>query len=189
MDAALGCLMQQEPPHHALIHDHLHLVRHIAGRVARRYRLDIDRDELVSYGLLGLVEAAHRFDPSKGHRFVTFAYPRITGAIIDGLGALGPLPRPRRRAHEPVRGSDREASVPCHEPRCDDKLIGAESASSVRAALTNLPARTRYLLERRYWDARTLTDIGKELGLSKSRASRLHSQALRLLRSSLGEAA
>jgi len=174
---------------HHLIHDHLDLVRRIALRLSRRYRLDIDHEELVSYGLLGLVEAADRFDASKGYRFITFAYPRITGAIIDGLGALGPLPRPRRRAHEPVRGSDREASVPCREPRCDERLIEWESIASLRAALTTLPPRSRYLVEQRYWDARPLSDIGRDLGVSKSRASRLHSQALRLLRTSLADAA
>ena len=48
----------------------------------------MELDDLIAYGQVGLAEAARDFDPSRGHRFSTFAYYRIRGAIYDGLSKL-----------------------------------------------------------------------------------------------------
>ena len=54
---------------------------------------EIDFDDLVEYGVIGLLEAADRFDPSIGANFMTFAYYRIRGAIYDGLRGMGWMSR------------------------------------------------------------------------------------------------
>src|SRR5258708_4969928 len=51
----------------------------------------LEMDELVSYGQVGLLEAAERFDPKVGANFLTFAHYRIKGAIFDGLRKMGVL--------------------------------------------------------------------------------------------------
>jgi len=76
-----------------LIEEHLPLVNHIVFQVAVHFPRHVDRDELVRAGALGLVEAARRFDESKGVPFQRFAAQRIRGAIIDAVRAADWAPR------------------------------------------------------------------------------------------------
>ncbi|MGZ5417246.1 MAG: FliA/WhiG family RNA polymerase sigma factor [Nocardioides sp.] len=69
------------------------LVKYVAGRMRSRLPHSVDQDDLVSDGVLGLMDAIERFDPSRGLSFQTFAVPRIRGAIIDGLRAMDFVPR------------------------------------------------------------------------------------------------
>ncbi len=66
----------------SLIVEHMPWVENIAGQVKRMLPPQIPFADLVSSGYVGLVEAAGRWDPSKGH-FQRFAYRRVRGAIID----------------------------------------------------------------------------------------------------------
>lgn len=76
-----------------LITDHLKNVRHILGRMLVTLPDNIDRENLEAAGVLGLVEAAHHFDPNRNVEFGAFAYFRIRGAIIDELRRNCPLPQ------------------------------------------------------------------------------------------------
>lgn len=76
-----------------LIEDNLELVNHIVFQVAVHFPRHVDRDELARAGALGLVEAARRFDESKGVPFQRFAAQRIRGAIIDAVRAADWAPR------------------------------------------------------------------------------------------------
>jgi RNA polymerase sigma factor FliA len=76
-----------------LILSHLSLVRHILGRLAAKLPRGTDMDNLEAAGVLGLVEAANRYEPERGIRFKTFAYTRIRGAIYDELRRNCPLPQ------------------------------------------------------------------------------------------------
>jgi RNA polymerase sigma factor FliA len=69
------------------------LVKYVAGRMRSRLPHSVDQDDLVSDGVLGLMDAIERFDPERGLSFQTFAVPRIRGAIIDGLRAMDFVPR------------------------------------------------------------------------------------------------
>jgi RNA polymerase sigma factor for flagellar operon FliA len=69
------------------------LVKYVAGRMRSRLPHSVDQDDLVSDGVLGLMDAIERFDPSRGLSFQTFAVPRIRGAIIDGLRSMDFVPR------------------------------------------------------------------------------------------------
>ncbi len=64
-------------------------VRSIAGKIKKTLSKDIEFDDLVSYGMIGLIEAANRFDAKYGANFMTFAYYRVRGAIYDGLRGMG----------------------------------------------------------------------------------------------------
>ncbi|MBI4822383.1 MAG: sigma-70 family RNA polymerase sigma factor [Deltaproteobacteria bacterium] len=64
-------------------------VRSIAGTVWKTLSKDIEFDDLVSYGILGLFEAYDRFDAKFGASFMTFAYYRVRGSIYDGLRGMG----------------------------------------------------------------------------------------------------
>jgi RNA polymerase sigma factor for flagellar operon FliA len=69
------------------------LVKYVAGRMRSRLPHSVDQDDLVSDGVLGLMDAIERFDPGRGLSFQTFAVPRIRGAIIDGLRSMDFVPR------------------------------------------------------------------------------------------------
>ena len=76
-----------------LILNHLWLVRHLVGKLAARLPPGVDVDNLESAGLLGLVEAAQRFDSTRGVDFKAFAALRIRGAMIDEARRNSPLPQ------------------------------------------------------------------------------------------------
>jgi len=72
------------------------VIRSIISRITRPTD-DLARpDELYHVGVLAVLQALDQFDPDTGTRFVTFAYPRIRGEVIDFLRRLDPLPRRRR---------------------------------------------------------------------------------------------
>lgn len=64
------------------------LVRHLAQQVRPRMPAWVETDDLISYGQVGLMQAARDFDPARGTKFSTFAYYRIRGAIFDGVNKL-----------------------------------------------------------------------------------------------------
>ncbi len=78
---------------HRLIEEHLPLVRHVVFQVAVHFPRHVDRDELATAGALGLVEAARRYDESRGVPFDRFAAQRIRGAILDAVRAADWAPR------------------------------------------------------------------------------------------------
>ena len=69
------------------------LVKFVAGRLGAGLPSTVDPADLVSSGILGLIDALERFDPGQGVKFETFATPRIRGAIYDGLRQLDWVPR------------------------------------------------------------------------------------------------
>ncbi len=84
--------------------DHLPLLHYIVGRMALEIPGHIDRDDLLGFGMVGLISAADSFDASRGLKFSTYAYPKMRGAILDELRRMDFLPRSRR---EKVRLLDR----------------------------------------------------------------------------------
>jgi len=84
-----------------LILHYAQLVRFVAARFGARVPASVEFDDLVSYGMIGLIEAVDRFDLHRKIRFETYAVPRIRGAMLDELRALDWVPRSvRARARE-----------------------------------------------------------------------------------------
>jgi RNA polymerase sigma factor for flagellar operon FliA len=77
----------------ALAEQYLPYVRSIAGKIKKTVAKEIEFEDLVEYGMIGLLEAADRYDPKFGANFMTFAYYRIRGAIYDGLRGMGWMSR------------------------------------------------------------------------------------------------
>jgi len=69
------------------------LVKYVAARVAIGLPQHVDTADLVSYGIIGLIDAIDRFEPVREVKFETYAIPRIRGAIIDELRAIDWVPR------------------------------------------------------------------------------------------------
>ncbi|MGH9034126.1 MAG: sigma-70 family RNA polymerase sigma factor [Acidimicrobiia bacterium] len=85
-----------------LINQHLPLVRHIVFQVSVRFPRHVDRTELARAGVVGLVQAARRYDATQGVPFPRFAAQRIRGAILDSLRSLDWAPRSLRRSAREV---------------------------------------------------------------------------------------
>lgn len=80
-----------------LVLEHLSLVRMLANRLSRRLPSHVDNGELMGVGVMGLVDAAGRYQPSTGVPFDAFARQRIHGAMLDALRRMDRAPRAVRR--------------------------------------------------------------------------------------------
>jgi len=80
-----------------LIVEYIELVRIIAGRLYSSFNANVEFDDLVSYGIIGLIDAIEKFDISKEVKFETYANIRIRGAIVDQIRALDWIPRSTRQ--------------------------------------------------------------------------------------------
>jgi RNA polymerase sigma factor FliA len=72
-------------------------VKYVAGRMAINLPSNVDYDDLVSYGIFGLLDAIEKFDPDRNVKFKTYAKTRIRGAILDELRVLDWTPRSIRQ--------------------------------------------------------------------------------------------
>lgn len=79
------------------IEKYLPLVKRIAGRLAISLPQHVEEDDLIGYGVFGLLDALERFDWSRGVKFETYASLRVRGAMIDGLRAMDWVPHSARQ--------------------------------------------------------------------------------------------
>ena len=112
------------PAHRArsvLLTEHVGLVHHVARQLARRLSSAADLEEMVSAGMVGLIQAADTFDTSRGLSFSTYAVPRIRGAILDELRRQDALPRNvRRRTRDLGRAREVLGSTLRRQPTHDE---------------------------------------------------------------------
>ena len=80
-----------------LIVENAPLIRFVAGRIAMRLPAHVSLDDLISAGVLGLIDAVDKFDTQKKVQFKTYAEFRIRGAILDELRAMDWVPRSIRK--------------------------------------------------------------------------------------------
>jgi RNA polymerase sigma factor for flagellar operon FliA len=106
-----GAIAQKER-RDQLILEHLPLVRHLVGKLIAELPPGVDVENLESAGVLGLVEAAHHFDPERGAQFKTYAYTRIRGAVLDELRRNCPLPQQMLQQVARVRRAYNELPPP-----------------------------------------------------------------------------
>lgn len=90
------------------LESYIPIVRQEAYRLKMRLPEGVDTEELISSGLLGLIEAMRRFDPSLGVPFKAFARRRIIGAMLDHLRSLDMLPTEMRRRVKNVEALEEE---------------------------------------------------------------------------------
>src|SRR5664279_6018255 len=88
--------------------EHVPLVKAIAVRVHENLPVHVDLDDLVHAGILGLFDAATKYDPDKQVVFSSYAKHRIKGAILDSLRQLDWASRDLRRRHKQVESTTRD---------------------------------------------------------------------------------
>jgi len=176
------------------VSEYMPLVYKIAKRVHGQVHAQADMDDLVSWGTMGLLEAMKRFDPDRGIQLSTFAYRRIHGAMIDGIGNVAPLARQcyrnARAAGDPHaiyrrHGETEQIVDPRKRISPSDFTERAQVCNQLEAAISKLSHEQQHLVRQHYFGNQSLMQAGKSLGISKSWASRSHKNALRALRASL----
>ncbi len=93
-----------------LLLEHLPTVRYLARRIHERLPQHVDLDDLISAGVVGLIDAFSKFDHSKKVQFKSYAQFRIRGAILDSLRTLDWSPRELRRKGRAVEEAIRSAT-------------------------------------------------------------------------------
>ncbi len=83
-----------------LILEYAHLIKYIAGRLNVYFGSNVEYDDLVSFGVFGLIDAIDKFDINKGVKFETYASLRIRGAIIDSIREMDWVPRSLRQKNK-----------------------------------------------------------------------------------------
>jgi len=110
--------------------EHLPIVRFLARRIHERLPQHVDIEDLVSAGVVGLMDAFSKFDPAKKVQFRSYAQFRIRGAILDSLRTLDWSPRELRRKGRAVEEAIRVLTARMgHAP--DEAEVAAEIALSL----------------------------------------------------------
>jgi RNA polymerase sigma factor for flagellar operon FliA len=99
-----------------IVLDHLPLVKAIAVRVHENLPVHVDLDDLIHAGILGLFDAASKYNPEKKVIFHSYAKHRIKGAILDSLRQLDWASRDLRRRHKQVEAATRDLSAKFERP-------------------------------------------------------------------------
>jgi RNA polymerase sigma factor for flagellar operon FliA len=87
----------EESERFAMIAKYAPLVKFLASRMAIRLPPSVSTDDLISAGIIGLLDAIEKFDPGKGVQFKTYAEFRIKGSILDELRSMDWIPRSVRK--------------------------------------------------------------------------------------------
>jgi RNA polymerase sigma factor FliA len=100
------------------------LVKYVAGRLGSGLPAHVDDDDLVSYGLLGLIGAIERFDPGREIKFETYAMARIRGSIIDELRSMDWVPRSVRARARDIERAIGELEARLGRAPTDEEISG-----------------------------------------------------------------
>ena len=98
------------------------LVRYVAERIASRLPPQVELDDLINAGAIGLLDAVGKFDPSKGVKFKTYAELRIRGSILDELRSMDWVPRTLRHKMRKLEEAFRQVEKTLGRPAKDEEV-------------------------------------------------------------------
>jgi RNA polymerase sigma factor for flagellar operon FliA len=223
-----------------IISEYLPYVNRIVNRIATHLPPTVETDDLVNVGIIGLIQALERYDPTRDNKFMTYAVFRIKGAVLSELRSRDFIGRTTRKKIrnlekayiklEQKLGREVEDQEVADEMDMDlDQFYQVKRMSSIsfvsfeeigystkdekeqflgnllggngRDALSmtaikeikiqlakhieQLPEKERLVVSMYYSDEMTMKEIGDVLGITESRVSQIHSQAVIHLRSKL----
>ena len=116
-----------------IVRKYLYLVKYVAGRVAIGLPPNVEFNDLVSYGILGLFDAIEKYDVTQGNKFETYGVSRIRGAIMDELRKLDWAPRLLRKRAREIERKMREL-----EDRLGRAATEEELARSLKMSVEDL---------------------------------------------------
>lgn len=113
-----------------LIIAYIDLVKIIAGRLYSAYQSNVEYDDLVSYCIIGLIDAIEKFDITKDVKFDTYANIRIRGAVIDQMRAMDWIPRSTRQKFRQLESAMNELR-PEYSDDIPDHLLAEKMDMSI----------------------------------------------------------
>lgn len=116
-----------------LVEQYTPFVRSIAAKIKKGLAKNIEFDDLLAYGMTGLLEAAERYDPRMGANFMTFSYYRVRGAIYDGLRGMGWV---NRTEYQKIRFEERATQY--LENMASREVVAGEGGKSAEDNLEEL---------------------------------------------------
>jgi RNA polymerase sigma factor for flagellar operon FliA len=139
------------------------LVKYVAGRMSSALPAHIEEGDLISYGLLGLMNAIERFDPGRQIKFETYAVTRIKGAIIDELRSLDWVPRSVRARARQIERKSAELENKLQRAPTDEEISGALNLSmqEFQDAITQIATSSIVALDEMW----TVSSSGEPLSL------------------------
>lgn len=220
------------------LRDFAPLVKRLAHQMMSRLPYSVQIDDIIQAGMMGLLDAASRYDEIHGAQFETYATQRIRGAMLDELRSADWLPRSMRRDMRKIEQavsrmqqklgrapSESEIANELNIPLAEYQQMLQEARgaqliyyedfqdedhddfferfefsgdsdplallqderfkSELTRAIDILPERERMLMGMIYEQEMNLREVGEVFGVSESRISQLHSQAVARLRGSL----
>jgi RNA polymerase sigma factor for flagellar operon FliA len=106
----------------ALIQNYLYLVKYVAGKMSLSVPPSVEIDDLVSSGVVGLMDAIEKYDLNRDTKFETYAVSRIRGAIVDDLRSLDWVPRSVRRKARLLEDAYSHVERELHRPASDEEI-------------------------------------------------------------------
>ncbi len=113
-----------------LILEYAPLVKIVAGRLSMYLGYAVEFDDLVGYGIFGLIDAIDKYDYAKGIKFETYASLRIRGAILDSIRKMDWIPRSVRQKQKKIEQAIIDLETKLKHPPTDEE-IAAELGISV----------------------------------------------------------
>ncbi|MGD9938416.1 MAG: RNA polymerase sigma factor WhiG [Clostridia bacterium] len=114
------------------------LVKYVAGKVAATMPHSVDFDDLVGFGVFGLIDAIDKYDPDKNVKFKTYAVTRIRGAIFDELRSIDWVPRSVRQKSKEIEEAIVETEAKLGRPATDSEIAGSMGLTDSEFAKTML---------------------------------------------------
>ncbi len=105
-----------------LILEYAHLVKYVAGRLSIYFGSNVEYEDLVGFGIFGLIDAIDKYDVNKGVKFETYASLRIRGAIIDSIREMDWVPRSLRQKNKELEKIYAEIESETGRPATDQEV-------------------------------------------------------------------
>lgn len=113
-----------------LIIEYSQLVKLVAGRLSMYLGHNVEYDDLVSYGIFGLIDAIDKFDADKNVKFETYASLRIRGSILDQIRKMDWIPRTVRQRQRKLDEAVKQIEAQTGKTASDDEIAQALGISS-----------------------------------------------------------
>ena len=125
-----------------LIEEYIYLVKIVAGRMYNFYGTKVEYDDLIGFGVIGLIDSIDRFDMNKNIKFETYAQIRIRGTIIDNIRKLDWVPRSLRKKSKDIQNAmakleNQLERSPTNQEISDYLNISLEELESILADISN----------------------------------------------------
>ena len=113
-----------------IILEYAPLVKVVAGRLSMYLGYNVEYDDLVSYGIFGLIDAIDKFDMDKEVKFETYASLRIRGAILDQIRKMDWIPRTVRQKQKKIDEAVKRVEMQTGKTALDDEIAQELGVSS-----------------------------------------------------------